>query len=220
VTSNQTGADTDDKRQVTKAAQRPLCSLSSVFWPLIGFLVLAGFLAVGLTRNPRELPSPLVGKPAPAFALPRLDAPERNFSPDEMRGKVWLLNVWASWCPSCRQEHPMLVEMAGNEAIALVGLNYKEVRGDAGFDMDRISPDTEKSLAVERAQAWLNRYGNPYALSALDLDGRVGIDYGVYGVPETFIIDKEGVIRGKHVGPVTPEAFSGKILSLVMELSK
>jgi cytochrome c biogenesis protein CcmG/thiol:disulfide interchange protein DsbE len=194
--------------------------MNRFLWPLIGFLVLAGFLAVGLTLNPRELPSPLVGKPAPAFALPRLDAPGRNFSPAEMRGKVWLLNVWASWCPSCRQEHPMLVEMAGNPAIALVGLNYKEVRGDAGVDMDRISPDAEKSLAVERAQAWLERYGNPYALSALDLDGRVGIDYGVYGVPETFVIDKVGVIRWKHIGPVTPEAFSGKILPLVRELSK
>jgi cytochrome c biogenesis protein CcmG/thiol:disulfide interchange protein DsbE len=191
-----------------------------VFWPLIGFLVLACLLAVGLTLNPRELPSPLVGRPAPAFALPRLDAPERNFSPAEMRGKVWLLNVWASWCVACRQEHPMLVEMARNEAITLVGLNYKEMRGDVEFDQDRISPDAEKSLAVERARAWLARYGDPYALSALDLDGRVGIDYGVYGVPETFVIDRQGTIRGKHIGPVTPEAFSGKILPLVTELSK
>jgi cytochrome c biogenesis protein CcmG/thiol:disulfide interchange protein DsbE len=192
----------------------------SAFWPLIGFLVLAALLAVGLTLDPRELPSPLVGKPAPAFVLPRLDAPERNFSPSEMRGKVWLLNVWATWCVACRQEHPTLVEMAGNQAVTLVGLNYKEVRGDAGFDMDKISLDAEKSLSVERAQVWLQRFGNPYVLSALDLDGRVGIDYGVYGVPETFVIDKEGVIRWKHIGPVTSEAFSGKILPLVRELSK
>jgi cytochrome c biogenesis protein CcmG/thiol:disulfide interchange protein DsbE len=177
-------------------------------------------LAVGLTLNPRELPSPLVGQPAPAFTLSRLDAPERNFSPAEMRGKVWLLNVWATWCASCRQEHPMLIEMAGNAAITLVGLNYKEMRGDAGFDMDAISAEAEKKRAVERAKAWLERHGNPYALSVLDLDGRAGIDYGVYGVPETFVIDREGVIRGKHVGPVTPEVFSGKILPLVMESLK
>jgi cytochrome c biogenesis protein CcmG/thiol:disulfide interchange protein DsbE len=194
--------------------------MNRFFWLLIGFLVLAGLLAVGLTLNPRELPSPLVGKPAPAFALARLDAPERNFSPAEMRGKVWLFNVWGTWCASCRQEHPMLVEMARNKAITLVGLNYKEVRGDAGFDMDRISAAAEKDLAIERARAWLKRYGNPYALSVLDLDGRIGIDYGVYGVPETFVIDKEGVIRLKHIGPVTPEAFSGKILPLVTELWK
>jgi cytochrome c biogenesis protein CcmG/thiol:disulfide interchange protein DsbE len=206
--------NTEHRPQSERSERSVLC------WPLIGFLVLVALLAVGLTLDPRELPSPLVGKPAPAFALPRLDAPERNFSPSEMRGKVWLLNVWASWCPSCRQEHPMLVEMARNEAITLVGLNYKEVRGDAGFDRDGISPDAEKKRAVERGEAWLERYGNPYALSALDLDGRVGIDYGVYGVPETFVIDREGVIRWKHIGPVTPEAFSGKILPLVRELSK
>ena len=194
--------------------------MNRFFWPLIGFLALAALLAVGLTLNPRELPSPLVGKPAPAFVLPRLDAPERNFSPSEMRGKVWLFNVWATWCVACRQEHPMLVEMAKNKTITLVGLNYKDVRGDGDFDMDKISLEAEKSLAVERAEAWLKRLGDPYALSVLDLDGRVGIDYGVYGVPETFVIDKEGVIRWKHIGPVTPEVFSGKILPLVMELSK
>jgi len=164
--------------------------MNRFLWPLIGFLVLAGLLAVGLTLNPRELPSPLVGKPAPAFSLSRLDALERNFSPTEMRGRVWLFNVWATWCASCRQEHPMLVEMAGNEAITLVGLNYKGVRGDTEFDMDKISLDVEKNLAVERTKAWLKHYGDPYTLSALDLDGRVGIDYGVYCVPETFVIDK------------------------------
>ena len=189
-------------------------------WPLVGFVVLVGLLAVGLRLNPREVPSPLVGKPAPAFALPRLGAMEQTFSPRDMQGKVWLLNVWASWCVSCRQEHPILVEIAKDKAITLVGLNYKEVRGDGGFDMDKISAESEKGMAIDRAGAWLKRHGDPYALSVLDLDGRVGIDYGVYGVPETYVIDKAGVIRLKHIGPITPDVFSGKILPLVAELNK
>ena len=194
--------------------------MNRFLWPLIGFIVLVVLLAVGLNLNPREVPSPLVGKPTPAFALPRLGAMDKTFSPEEMKGKVWLLNVWASWCVSCRQEHPILVEIARNKAITLVGLNYKEVRGDGSFDMDKISADEEKALAVERAGAWLKRHGDPYALSVLDLDGRVGIDYGVYGVPETYVIDKAGVIRLKHIGPITPDIFTGKILPLVAELSK
>ena len=189
-------------------------------WPLIGFIVLVVLLAVGLRLNPREVPSPLVGKPAPDFALPKLAAMDQTFSPKDMKGKVWLLNVWASWCVSCRQEHPILVEIAKNKAITLVGLNYKEVRGDGAFDMDKISAENERALAVERADTWLKRHGNPYALSVLDLDGRVGIDYGVYGVPETYVIDKQGVIRFKHIGPVTPDVFSGKILPLVAELNR
>ena len=189
-------------------------------WPLIGFIVLVVLLAVGLRLNPREVPSPLVGKPAPDFALPKLAAMDQTFSPKDMKGKVWLLNVWASWCVSCRQEHPILVEIAKNKAITLVGLNYKEVRGDGAFDMDKISAENERALAVERADTWLKRHGDPYALSVLDLDGRVGIDYGVYGVPETYVIDKQGVIRFKHIGPVTPDVFSGTILPLVAELNR
>ena len=189
-------------------------------WPLIGFIVLVVLLAVGLRLNPREVPSPLVGKPAPDFALPKLAAMDQTFSPKDMKGKVWLLNVWASWCVSCRQEHPILVEIAKNKAITLVGLNYKEVRGDGAFDMDKISAENERALAVERADTWLKRHGDPYALSVLDLDGRVGIDYGVYGVPETYIIDKAGVIRLKHIGPVTPDVYAKKILPLVAELNR
>ena len=194
--------------------------MNRFLWPLVGFIVLVVLLAVGLRLNPREVPSPLVGKPAPAFALPKLGAMEQTFSPRDMQGKVWLLNVWASWCVSCRQEHPILVEIAKDKAITLVGLNYKEVRGDGGFDMDKISAETEKGMAIERAGTWLRRHGDPYALSVLDLDGRVGIDYGVYGVPETYVIDKAGVIRLKHIGPITPDVFSGKILPLVAELNK
>ena len=194
--------------------------MNRFLWPLIGFVVLVVLLAVGLQLNPREVPSPLVGKPAPAFALPKLGASGQTFSPQDMQGKVWLLNVWASWCVSCRQEHPMLVEMAKNKTVTLVGLNYKEVRGDGSFDMDKLTAEAEKTLASERADSWLKRHGDPYALSVLDLDGRVGIDYGVYGVPETYVIDKAGVIRLKHIGPITPDVFAGKILPLVAELNR
>src|SRR5664279_4789978 len=188
--------------------------------PLIGFVVLVALLAVGLNLNPSDVPSPLIGKPAPLFSLARVDAPEQSFSPKDMQGKVWLLNVWSTWCVSCRQEHPMLVEMAKSKAVTLVGLNYKEVRGDGEFDMDKIAPEAERTLALERSNGWLKKHGNPYSLSVLGLDGRVGIDYGVYGVPETYVIDKAGMIRLKQTGPITPDVFSGKILPLVAELSK
>jgi cytochrome c biogenesis protein CcmG/thiol:disulfide interchange protein DsbE len=194
--------------------------MNRFLWPLIGFVVLVVLLAVGLNLNPREVPSPLVGKPTPAFSLPQVADPAQTFSPKDMQGKVWLLNVWATWCVSCREEHPILVELAKNKTVPIVGLNYKEVRGDGSLDADKIAPDAEKKLALERANGWLNEHGNPYVLSALDLDGRVGIDYGVYGVPETYIIDKAGVIRLKHIGPVTPDVYAKKILPLVAELNK
>ena len=194
--------------------------MNRFLWPLIGFVVLVILLAVGLNLNPRDVPSPLVGKPAPMFSLAKLDAPEQNFSPKDMLGKVWLLNVWSTWCVSCRQEHPVLVEMAKSKTVTLIGLNYKEVRGDGELDADKIAPDAELKLALQRSNAWLGKHGNPYNLSVLDLDGRVGIDYGVYGVPETYVIDKAGLIRMKQTGPITPDVFSGKILPLVAELSK
>jgi cytochrome c biogenesis protein CcmG/thiol:disulfide interchange protein DsbE len=193
--------------------------MNRFLWPLIGFIVLIVLLAVGLNLDPREVPSPLVGKPAPAFSLSKLGSDEK-FSPQDMQGKVWLLNVWSTWCVSCRQEHPMLVQMAKSQTVTLIGLNYKEVRGDASFDMSKINAEAEKTMATQRASAWLQRHGNPYALSALDLDGRVGIDYGVYGVPETYVIDKAGIIRLKHTGPITPEVFSSKLLPLVKELNR
>ena len=193
--------------------------MNRFLWPLIGFIVLVVLLAVGLNLDPREVPSPLVGKPAPAFSLSKLGSDEK-FSPQDMQGKVWLLNVWSTWCVSCRQEHPMLVQMAKSQTVTLIGLNYKEVRGDASFDMSKINAEAEKTMATQRASAWLQRHGNPYALSALDLDGRVGIDYGVYGVPETYVIDKAGIIRLQHTGPITPEVFSGKLLPLVKELNR
>jgi cytochrome c biogenesis protein CcmG/thiol:disulfide interchange protein DsbE len=168
--------------------------------PLGIFVVLVVFLAIGLKLDPHEVPSPLVGKPAPAFELPQLRQPEQKFSPREMQGKVWLLNVWASWCVSCRQEHPLLVELARAGTVPLYGLDYKDARADA--------------------LKWLMQFGDPYALSVADTEGRVGIDYGVYGVPETYLIDKAGVIRYKQIGPITREVLDTKILPLVKELQK
>ena len=169
-------------------------------WPLGIFILLVGFLAVGLKLDPREVPSPLVGKPAPAFELPILQQPDKRFVPADMRGKVWLLNVWASWCVSCRDEHPVLLELSKRKVMPILGLNYK--------DKD------------ENAAAWLKQFGNPYDLSAVDADGRIGIDYGVYGVPETYLIDADGVIRYKQIGPVTPAVLEQKILPLAQSLKK
>ena len=166
--------------------------------PLLAFVVLLGFLAVGLQRDPRQVPSPLIDKPAPAFSLARLDAPAKMLSAQDLRGKVWLLNVWASWCVACRQEHPLLVELGKSGAVTLYGLNYKDKRADA--------------------LAWLAEFGNPYIASLSDTEGLVGIDYGVYGVPETFVIDKNGVIRHKVIGPLTPEALRDTVLPLVKKL--
>lgn len=167
--------------------------------PLIVFVVLIGFLAVGLRLNPRELPSPFIGKPAPMFRLAQVERSDAAFSPDEMRGQVWLLNVWASWCVSCRQEHQVLMDLAKNGIVPIIGLDYKDDR--------------------DPALRWLSEHGNPYRLSLWDRDGKVGIDYGVYGVPETFVIDKAGIIRMKHTGPVTPTVVSEKIIPLIKELN-
>jgi cytochrome c biogenesis protein CcmG/thiol:disulfide interchange protein DsbE len=166
--------------------------------PLGLFGVLVAFLAVGLNLKPHEIPSPLVSKAAPAFNVPQLIQPDKAFSPADMKGQVWMLNVWASWCVACRVEHPLLVELGRSKIVPLVGLDYKDKREDA-----------LKILAQQ---------GDPYMLSAVDADGRVGIDYGVYGVPETFIIDKNGVIRHKQIGPVTPEALEKTILPLIEKL--
>jgi len=168
--------------------------------PLAFFAVLVGFLAVGLNRDPREVPSPLIDKPAPAFELPQLAAADQRFSPESMKGRVWMLNVWASWCTACREEHPVLMELSKSKVVPLIGLDYKDQR-----------PDALKILA---------RAGDPYQLSVHDLDGRVGINYGVYGVPETFLIDKNGVIRHKQIGPVTEQALRETILPLIDKLNK
>ena len=166
--------------------------------PFAIFLIMVGFLFKGLFLNPREVPSPLVGKPAPAFSLPRLDQPAKQFSPKDMLGQVWLFNVWASWCGACRDEHPLLVALAKTGLVPMVGMDYKDT--------------------ATEAEQWLTERGNPYLLSAVDTDGRVGIDYGVYGVPETYVIDKAGVIAYKQIGPVTLESLRDDILPLVKRL--
>ncbi len=166
--------------------------------PLGLFAVVVGFLAAGLTLNPREVPSPFIGKPAPDFSLPQLHDPQKVFSPKELAGQVWLLNVWASWCSGCKDEHPVLMQLAQSGSVPIYGMDYKDRRMEA--------------------LAWLKRQGNPYPLSAMDEAGRLGIDYGVYGVPETFVIDKKGVIRYKQIGPLDQEALDRKVMPLVREL--
>jgi cytochrome c biogenesis protein CcmG/thiol:disulfide interchange protein DsbE len=168
--------------------------------PLALFVVLVGFLAIGLKRDPREVPSPLVNKPAPAFEVKQLAKADVKFSPEQLKGQVWLLNVWASWCVACKEEHPLLLDFARSQVAPLVGLDYKDQAKDA--------------------LTYLRQQGNPYQLIAMDEDGRVGIDYGVYGVPESYVIDKQGVIRYKHIGPITPDAMAKKILPLINELKK
>ena len=143
--------------------------------PLTIFAVLGLLLAYGLNLDPRKIPSPLIGKSLPAFSLTTIADPARKVGRDDLLGRAYLLNVWASWCVACRQEHPFLNELARNKIVPIIGLNYKDKREDA--------------------LGWLGSLGNPYELSLADIDGRLGIDLGVYGVPETFVIDKQGVIR-------------------------
>jgi cytochrome c biogenesis protein CcmG/thiol:disulfide interchange protein DsbE len=164
--------------------------------PLALFLVLAGFLAVGLQRDPREVPSPLVDKAAPDFALPLLDDPATQRTAAQMKGRVWVLNFFASWCVPCVAEHPMVTELA--KSVTVVGANYKDSPADA--------------------KAWLARHGNPYAAVVADRQGKVGMDYGVYGVPESYVIDKAGVIRFKQIGPITPQALQEVLLPLIEKL--
>lgn len=168
--------------------------------PLFAFIVLAVFLLVGLTLNPRQVPSPLIDKPAPVFQLNHLHEPDKVMASGDNLGKVWLLNVWASWCVACRDEHPLLVQLASSGIVPIYGLNYKD----------------ERTTAVQ----WLKRYGDPYTISIVDLDGKVGIDYGVYGVPETYVIDKKGIIKYKQIGPVTVDSLQKTIIPLIIELQK
>ena len=167
--------------------------------PLAIFVTLVAFFAVGLKLDPRQVPSPLIDKPAPEFALTRLDVPANTLRRTDMLGKVWLLNVWASWCEACRDEHPVLLEFAKSRMLPILGLDYKDQR--------------------DPAQAWLAERGNPYDATLFDADGHVGIDFGVYGVPETFLIDRQGVIRFKQIGPLTPEVLRDRILPLVRSLN-
>jgi cytochrome c biogenesis protein CcmG/thiol:disulfide interchange protein DsbE len=166
--------------------------------PLAIFTLLVAFLYRGLSLDPKLVPSPLVGKPVPRFTLTRLDNPAVTISDADFKGKVTLLNVWATWCVSCRREHETLVQLSKTGQIEIYGLNYKDNREDAN--------------------RWLSQLGNPYVANAFDSDGRVGIDWGVYGAPETFIIDREGIIRHKHIGPLTIDIINDEILPLVAKL--
>ncbi|WP_156863979.1 DsbE family thiol:disulfide interchange protein [Casimicrobium huifangae] len=161
----------------------------------IAFFALAAVLYFGLFRDPREVPSPLIGKPAPAFTLETLDNPAAKFSPADMKGKVWLLNVWASWCPNCKDEHPDLMDLKRRSVVPIIGLNYKDKR-ELGLDV-------------------LRKTGDPYTVNAFDPGGKAALDWGVYGAPETFLIDRDGIIRAKHVGPISPEIFATKFASFL-----
>lgn len=172
--------------------------MKRTFIPLGIFVALVFFLWIGLSLNPREVPSPLIGKTAPMFRLPQLHDASKTFSPEDMRGKVWLLNVWASWCETCLQEHPLLSELSRRNIVPIYGLNYKDKR-EAGI-------------------GWLNENGNPYVLAAFDKEGNAGIDWGVYGVPESFLIDKAGIIRHKVIGAIKP-ADIAQLIPLIKELN-
>ena len=171
----------------------------TVFAAIGGLLMYALYLSMTGQYSPRDIPSPLIGKPVPAFDLPTVADPANKVSRDSLLGRVYLLNVWASWCVACREEHPFLVELAGRKAVPIIGLNYKDKRPDA--------------------LQWLSGMGDPYETSISDADGRVGINLGVYGVPETFVVDKQGIIRYKQIGPLTPEAWDNKIAPLIKDLS-
>ena len=166
--------------------------------PLGIFVCMVGLLGYGLTLDPNKVPSPLIDKPAPAFSLARLHQPDLRLSQKDFLGQVWVLNVWASWCVSCRAEHPVISKLANMNLVQIVGLNYKDQSDDA--------------------KRWLQQFGNPYSVSLVDIDGRVGIDWGVYGVPETFIIDRDGLIKYKHIGPVTEQSLAMKVIPTLKRL--
>ncbi len=168
------------------------------FLPLILFAGLCVFLVIGLQLNPKEVPSPLVNKAAPAFQLPVLNDAKKTFTPTDMKGQVWLMNVWASWCVSCREEHPLLNNLAKQNILPIIGLNYK----------DKDGPATE----------WLASMGNPYQLSVVDSGGQVGINYGVYGVPESFLIDQKGTIVHKFIGPLTLSSIQNELIPMINKL--
>ena len=196
ATGTSTGTSTGTATATTTAAKRSRIWLFLV--PLAAFGALAWVLGRGLNLNPREVPSPLIGKAAPAFVLPRLDDAAQSVKREDLLGRVWVLNVWASWCAPCREEHPLWVDFARRSQVPVIGLNYKDQRA--------------------QAMPWLAQLGNPYRMSLFDADGRVAIDWGVYGVPETFVIDRQGLVRFKHVGPVNAELMRDKIEPLLKAL--
>ena len=166
--------------------------------PLAVFVVMAVFLGIGLTMNPRDIPSPLIGKPVPKFSLPPVKGRTLGLATADLKGQVALVNVFASWCVACREEHPVLMELGKKGIVPIHGLNYKDKPDDA--------------------QVWLDQLGDPYTRTGADVSGRVAIDWGVYGVPETFVVDRNGIIAYKQIGPITPKALEDTILPLIRKL--
>ena len=168
--------------------------------PLLVFLLMAVFLGIGLTMNPRDIPSPLIGKMVPEFSLPPVKGGTLGLASADLRGEVSVVNVFASWCVACREEHPILMGIKKKGIVPLHGLNYKDKPDDA--------------------RAWLDEMGDPYTRIGADIAGRVAIDWGVYGVPETFVIDRDGRIAYKHIGAVTPEVLRDKLIPLIRKLQQ
>jgi len=187
-----------------------------VYAPLVLFLGMVVFLAVGLTRNPQEIPSPLIGRPAPAFELPVVGGPG-VFSTAQFQGQVTLVNLWATWCAGCQEEHPLLMALARQPGLQMLGINYKELQASELSGQD---PQSQASVqkATDRSQAWLQKHGQAFAVNLLDMDGRVSMDFGVYGLPETYLVDREGVVRFKHAGALTPDVVQHKLLPLMRSL--
>ncbi|MCW8965374.1 MAG: DsbE family thiol:disulfide interchange protein [Candidatus Pacearchaeota archaeon] len=168
--------------------------------PLLIFIIISVFLGIGLTRDPRYVPSPLIDKPVPVFNFPAVQGRELGLSDKDLHGEVSLVNVFASWCVACREEHPFLMNLSRVGEIPIHGLNYKDEPPDAA--------------------AWLDQFGDPYTRTGADIDGRVGIDWGVYGVPETFVISKDGRIAHKHIGPITQQKWDETIQPIIQQLRK
>jgi cytochrome c biogenesis protein CcmG/thiol:disulfide interchange protein DsbE len=187
-----------------------------VFLPLVLFLGMVVFLAVGLNRNPQEIPSPLIGRPAPVFQLPSMDAAQ-SVSTAAFKGQLTLVNFWATWCAGCKDEHPILLALSRQPGLQMVGINYKELQASELSGQATQSPESLQKARL-RSQAWLQKNGQAFGQNLMDMDGRVGMDFGVYGLPETYLIDRDGVVRFKHAGALTPEVVQQKLLPLLRGL--
>jgi cytochrome c biogenesis protein CcmG, thiol:disulfide interchange protein DsbE len=187
-----------------------------VFLPLVLFLGMVVFLAVGLNRNPQEIPSPLIGRPAPDFQLPSMDGAQ-SVSTAAFKGQLTLVNFWATWCAGCKDEHPILLALSRQPGLQMVGINYKELQASELSGQATQSPESLQKARL-RSQAWLQKNGQAFGQNLMDMDGRVGMDFGVYGLPETYLIDRDGVVRFKHAGALTPEVVQQKLLPLLRGL--
>ena len=187
-----------DRAYAKGALGREVRSRLSAYLPLLAFLGMVVIFAIGLTLDPRKIPSPLIGKPVPVFDLPPVKGRNLGLSSANLKGEVALVNVFASWCTACREEHPLFMELKENRVVPVHGINYKD--------------------KPEDAEKWLNELGDPYTRTGADINGRVGIDWGVYGVPETFVIDRDGRIAYKHIGALTRDVLQKKIIPLISEL--